>query len=217
MKAGAVIGGSSGENAVVVIGKALGLHKPLLSAGGTANEIGECGFLSVIRANDLFCGNGHFVRGTRTPIPPLLSVAHENIAVFHRGRRSTHIGVGHRVATAYPGRQVLVPNRARVAAVACSLILAVPAGSGHPDFNSDIGIAGRHERGRNTAERREIVHRGRTGNRDRSSRFKEGRGDFATCQWQPGKIFAGCGRDTRAKRQAQEGKKYEAFHRFLTH
>ena len=56
-----VVGGSASDDAVVVVGVALGLHQGVMSALRAADEVGEVGVAAVVGARDRLAGDGRLV------------------------------------------------------------------------------------------------------------------------------------------------------------
>ena len=70
------------------------------------------------------------------------------------------VGGGGNIAAPEPLRERAISDVASPTAVAHSFVLAVPTGGWQPDFDLDIGVAGRFQGGCNAAELGEILEGG---------------------------------------------------------
>jgi hypothetical protein len=93
------------------------------------------------------------VNGAIAEVHQLLGMARNEIGVV---ADVAGIGAGRRIARVQRGRHCGIGNGARHAAVADHLKLPVPTGHRHPDFDLDVRVARRRERGGDAAERRHL-------------------------------------------------------------
>src|SRR5205814_1059682 len=75
LQAGGVVGRGAGDDAVVVVGEALGFGEGLTAAGGASVPEGQLGSGAVVAGGDGFGGDGHFVDGAVGEVEELIGVA----------------------------------------------------------------------------------------------------------------------------------------------
>ena len=98
---------------------------------------------AVVRGDDRLAGHGHFVDGAVPEVDELLGILHPDAAAAFM----SCIRAGRGITAAHAGRERVAIDRPVPAAIADRLELPVPPGRGQPDFNLDVGIARRFQRG----------------------------------------------------------------------
>ena len=169
----------AGDDAVVVVGKALRLGERLMPAARAADEVRVIGKAAGMVAHDQFRVLGHHVNRSIRPVDDFLGVT---LTEFHVIAGVSGVGARGRVATAQRRGQRGVADRTRIAAVSDTLELTVPCvGRRHPDFEPDLRVA------RGPCDRFDAAERGqhdllsRARNRERSRRH--GRRGSNTDAW----------------------------------
>ena len=192
----------AGDDAVVVVGKALRLGERLMPAARAADEVRVIGKAAGMVAHDQPGGFGHHVNRAIGPVDNLLGMA---LTELHVVAGVAGIGAGGGVAAAERGRQRGVADRARIAAVADALELAVPRiGRRHPQLELDLGVGGRARDRLNAAERRQRDFLARSRHDERTRRHCRGGANADGRNRQRGEILAG--RPIRGQRRGTEGR-----------
>src|SRR5260221_1826137 len=201
-----VVGGSSGEDAVVIIGKTLGLHQGLAAAIGAGDE----GAMLRIFSAEGFDGGlgdaGHFVDAAVAEVGNFFGMA-EGPAGIGATCGVSGVSANRRVAFFHGNGQRLIINFTGEATVAPALEISVPrdvvsSADGKPHFNFDRGIGAGLGFGNDATEGGEgfveigIAEHPR-GHRRRGSEGAGGDGlrreDFRAGKLELGKGFAGMG------------------------
>ena len=154
---GPIVGGRAGDDAVVILGVALGFHERLAAAVGAGAEVGALRALAVEGVQDGLGFHGRFVDGAIAEVGDLLGVIERPGGIGAAGMVAG-IGGGGGVVVGHGVRQLVVADGARETAVADALELAVPVGGGHPDFELDIGIGRWLDGSGHAAEGRQVGH-----------------------------------------------------------
>ena len=141
----------AGDDAVVVVRKALRLGEALASAGRAAVPVRPPRAAAVERVDDRLRLDGHLVLGAIREVDELFGMAEREPAAAAGVAR---IGRARRVAALQRVGHRRITDRPRPAAVADRLELAVPSGRRQPHFDLDVGVARRRQRRRDAAERR---------------------------------------------------------------
>jgi len=135
--AGEVGSGRPRNDAVIVLWKALRLHQRLTSSIRAAGEIGILRRLSIEGANERLGFVSGLMDGAVSVIDNFLRMAKRPLRV-----RAAGLVTGIRGRCCIPhaqrGGQLRVSDRAGEPAIADTLVFAVPAGGGHPDFELDV-------------------------------------------------------------------------------
>ena len=145
--------GSSGDDAVEILGKALRLLKSLSATVRAAVEVGEPRRVAIKSGDGRLPLHGRLVDGAIAKVDQLVGMAQRE------ARAAADVtGVCGRggVSASQRGRKRCILDRAGPAAVTDLLELSVPAGERHPNLRLDVGVARRLDRGRDTTECRQI-------------------------------------------------------------
>jgi hypothetical protein len=137
------------DDAVVIVRESLGLHEALTAPRRTAIPVRLARRAAVERFDGALCSDGHFVDSTPRIIDELFRMS-EGKASSRTG--VTGVGRGCGVAASERVVQRRITDDAGPPAISHSLELAIPAGDRHPDFDFDIRIRCRRQRGGHAAE-----------------------------------------------------------------
>src|SRR5579885_2577805 len=99
---GPIVRWSACDDAVVVVGKALGLHQCLLTASRAAPEIRMAGHPLVVSSDNLFGLNRHQVRSAPSPICPFLRMSNESVSILSPPMVGSHVSVRNSVPAPQP-------------------------------------------------------------------------------------------------------------------
>ena len=165
-----IVGGRAGDDAVVILGIALGFHQRLAAAVGARAEVGTLGSLAVEGVQDGLGFHGRFVNGAIAEVGDLLGVVERPGGIDSWRGAVTGVGAGAGVVVADGVGQLVVADVAGEAAVACALKLAVPVGGRHPDFELDVRVGGRLDDSGHAAERRQVGQGFAAGRREAAGR-----------------------------------------------
>ncbi len=139
---GPKVSGRAGEDAVVIVGKALGFHERLAAAVGTTGEVGVFRCIAIEGLDDRFGLDGHFVDGAIAEVGDFFGMAESPIGVDAIGSMAG-VGGGSGVTVTNGGGHFGVVDRTGEAAVAGAAKFAVPVCRREPDFKMDFRIADR--------------------------------------------------------------------------
>ena len=153
-----VIGGGSGDDAVEVVGVALGFHEALLASGGAALPVGALLRLAVEGGDDRFGFYGRFVLGAIAEVDDLFRMV-EGVAGVGVIAMVTGIGGGGGVSVADGACHEMNRGCSEEAYVADLEKTVVPTGGGHPDLEADDGVGDRRDGSGDAAEGREPLER----------------------------------------------------------
>ncbi len=138
-QSGPVVSGRTGQDAVVVGGKALRLHERFASAVGAGGEVAVRGGRGVVGGDDGLGLRSHLVDAAPAVVGDLLRMVEGPACVVAIGEVAGVGAGGGAVAVERAGHASKV-DLAGEASVADALKAVVPAGDGKPDFDLDIGI-----------------------------------------------------------------------------
>jgi hypothetical protein len=136
---GPVVGGRTGQDAVVVGGKALRLHERFASAVGAGGEVAVRGGRGVVGGDDGLGLLGHLVDTAPSVVGDLFRMVQSPPCVVAIGEVAGIGAGGGAVAVESAGHAFKV-DLASEASIADALKAVVPVGDGEPDFDLDIGI-----------------------------------------------------------------------------
>jgi len=197
-----VVGGSTGEDSVEILGEALGFHQRLTAAVGTTLEIGVRCRPAVERLDQALGVHVGFMQRAVAEIHDLLRVF-ESPARVRAVAFVPRVGGGGGVTAPEVARQRVIVDRPGEAAVAGRQEPAVPPGGGQPDLKTDVGIAGGPDDAGHAAECGEPVERAAIGRRERA-RADGLRADGGVGQGHGGERIAGGVREQRTGRGESE-------------
>src|SRR5258708_7251399 len=146
---GPIIGGSAGDDAVVIGGEFLGFFAPLLAAGGAAVPVRPRWGFAVKSLGDRFALERHFVDGAISKIGQLFGMTEG------KGRIATVVaGVGGcgRVVVEHREHERLIHDRAGPSAIPDAHEFAIPRFNREPDLYLDFRVRRGTERSCDAAE-----------------------------------------------------------------
>ena len=147
--------GSTGDDAVVIVGKHLRFLQSLASARRAAVPVGQPRRHAVEVRDHLLGPDGHLVLGAPREVDQLLRMPERKRAT---AADMTRVGGCGGVAGAQRVGHRGITDDACPSSVADRLELPVPSVRRQPDFDFDVGVARGLQRRRHAAERGQILH-----------------------------------------------------------